>query len=166
MFQNLRQNNQVYILHKEGKPVLEHGSVVSVSVPAPKYQIPPVFGQPQEMVVDIVVKVNNQDITYQKLPANADIADFGTSGIVISDSRDAMNAEVLSLKKKSADTISSIDFHREVIECCDNILTGLNPEYAERRQQQEEIDGLKKQVSELIEMNRNLMSRLDSGTAS
>lgn len=63
MFQSLRPNNQIYILRKD-KPSLEIGSVVSVSMPTPKYQMQPTFGQPQEMVVDIVAKVNNQDVTY------------------------------------------------------------------------------------------------------
>ena len=65
MFQSLRPNNQVFILHKD-RAVLETGSVVSVSTPMPKYPVQPMFGQPQEMVVDIVVKVNNQDITYHR----------------------------------------------------------------------------------------------------
>lgn len=163
MFQNLRPNNTVYILKKDNHPIMEIGSVVSVSTPTPKYQMPPVFGQQQEMIVDVVVKVNNQDITYQKLPANADIADFGNTGVVISDSREAMNAEVLSLKSKSIDTINSIDFHKGVIEGCDQILSGLNPEYAERQQQQAEIAELKNQITELMKMNKELISRLDSG---
>ena len=86
MFQSLRPNNQVFILHKD-RAILETGSVVSVSTPMPKYPVQPMFGQPQEMVVDIVVKVNNQDITYQKIPANLDIADFNNSNIVLSDNR-------------------------------------------------------------------------------
>lgn len=92
MFQSLRPNNQVFILHKD-RAILETGSVVSVSTPMPKYPVQPMFGQPQEMVVDIVVKVNNQDITYQKIPANLDIADFNNSNIVLSDNREAMNSE-------------------------------------------------------------------------
>ena len=31
MFQNLRTNSQVFILHKESTPYIEYGSVVSVS---------------------------------------------------------------------------------------------------------------------------------------
>lgn len=162
MFQSLRPNNQVYILHKDSTPVLEHGAVVSVSTPMPKYQVPPVFGQPNEMVVDLVIRIDGKENTFQKLPANADIADFGSSGIVISDSRDAMNAEVLSMKNKSLDTIASLDFHKAVVESCDGILAGLNPEFAERQQQQAEINELKSQVAELLQMNKNLMSRLDS----
>lgn len=165
MFQNLRQGNQIYILHKDNKPTLETGSVVSVSLPMPKYQVPPVFGQQQEMVVDIVAKVNNADTTFQKLPASADIADFGSSGIVISASREAMNAEVVSLKNKSIDAVNSVDYHKAVIDGCDIILSGLNPEYAERQQQQAEINDLKAQMAELIKINKDLMSRLDPGTS-
>lgn len=165
MFQNLRSGNQVFILHKDGHPSMEIGSIVSVSMPMPKYQVPPVFGQAQEMVVDLVVKVNNVDTTYQKLPATADIADFGVSGVVISTSRDAMNAEVMSLKNKSIDAINSVDFHKGVIEGCDVVLAGLNPEFAERQQQQAEINDLKAQMAELIKINKDLMSRLDPGTS-
>lgn len=165
MFQSLRPNNQIYILSKGDSPELQIGSVVSVGMPMPKYKIPPVYGQPQEMVVDICVNVNGQDVNYQKLPASVDIADFGTGGAVIADNREAMNAEVLSLKNKSVETVNSIDRHKSIIKACDEILAGLNPEYAERKQQQTEINDLKSQVSELMRMNRELMARLDSGTA-
>lgn len=166
MFQSLRPNNQLYILRKD-KPVLEVGSVVSVSLPVPKYQMQPSFGQPQEMVVDIVAKVNNQDVTYQKIPATSDIADFGNGGIVISDSREAMNSEVLSLKKKSADIINSIDYHKEVITNCESILSELNPEFAEKQAQQKEINSLREQMEEmtknmasLMEANRKLVEAI------
>lgn len=145
MFQSLRPNNQVFILHKD-RAVLETGSVVSVSTPMPKYPVQPMFGQPQEMVVDIVVKVNNQDITYQKIPANLDIADFNNSNIVLSDNREAMNSEISSLKQKSIAIINSIDFHKEMISNCDKILSELNPEFAEKQQQQLEINSLKTQM--------------------
>ena len=153
MFSNLRPNSQIYILYKDASPRLDVGSVVSVSMPVPKYPIQPMFGQPQEMVVDITVKVNNQDVTYQKIPANLDIADFNNSNIVLSDSREAM--------------ISSVDFHKEMITCFDRILTELNPELAEKQQQQSEINSLKNQVgemsksiTELMELNRELMLQL------
>lgn len=167
MFQSLRPNNQVFILHKD-RAVLETGSVVSVSTPMPKYPVQPMFGQPQEMVVDIVVKVNNQDITYQKIPANLDIADFNNSNIVLSDNREAMNSEISSLKQKSIAIINSIDFHKEMISNCDKILSELNPEFAEKQQQQLEINSLKtqmgkmaKSITELMSMNKKLISQLN-----
>ena len=167
MFQSLRPNNQVFILHKD-RAILETGSVVSVSTPMPKYPVQPMFGQPQEMVVDIVVKVNNQDITYQEIPANLDIADFNNSNIVLSDNREAMNSEIASLKQKSIAIINSIDFHKEMISNCDKILSELNPEFAEKQQQQLEINSLKtqmgemaKSITELMSMNKKLISQLN-----
>jgi len=103
------------------------------------------------MVVDLTVKVNNQIVNYNGLPANLDIADSFSNGesIVITDSREAMNAEILSYKQKSVDTINSVDFHKKVIAGCDDILNSLNPEYAEKKQQQDEISTLKTQMSEV-----------------
>ena len=157
MFQSLRPNNQIYILRKD-KPSLDVGSVVSVSLPVPKYQMQPTFGQPQEMVVDIIAKVNNQDVTYQKIPANLDIADFGSGGIVISDNREAMNAEILSLKKKSIDIINSVDYHKEVISNCETILSELNPEFAEKQAQQKEINTLRDKIEEMSKNMADLMA--------
>ena len=167
MFQSLRPNNQIYILHKD-KPSLETGTVLSVSMPAPKYPMqPPMFGQPQEMVVDIVAKINNQDVTYQKLPANLDIADFGTNGIVVADNKLAMNSEIMSLKQKSIDALNSVDFHQRMIANCDKMLSDLNPEFAEKQQQQAEINELKTQVNDLtvninnlMQMNKDLIAQL------
>ena len=159
MFQSLRPNNQLYILRKD-KPALEIGSVISVSHPTPKYQMQPnTFGR-QEMVVDIIAKVNDQEITYQKIPATADIADFGNSNIVISDNRDAMNSEVLSLKKKSEDLINSIDYHKEVVSCCESILSQLNPEFAEKKAQQEEMESLRTKVDKMSKDIESLIQAL------
>jgi uncharacterized coiled-coil protein SlyX len=165
MFQSLRPNNQLFIFRKD-KPELAVGSVVSVSTPMPKYQMQPAFGPHQEMVVDIVAKVNNEDITYQKIPATADIADFGNNSVVISDNREAMNSEILSFKKKSNDIINSIDYHKEIVVSCDKILAELNPEIAEKQAQQKEIDALRDQVSEmtknmaaLMETNKQLIAQ-------
>lgn len=166
MFQSLRQSNQIYILHKTEEPTLEMGTVVSVSAPTPKYATPMMFGQQQEMVIDLMVKVAGQDINYQKLPANADIADFGNTGITISCSKEAMNSEVTSLRQRSLDTIASVDYHKKVVSRCDEILASLNPEYAEKRMQQEEINELKRQMQSLLEMNREMMEQLKGSSSS
>ena len=69
MFQNLRAGNTIYVLNKENGLSLEKGTIVNVSLPVPKYPLATTFGN-QEMLVDVIAKINNQEITYQKLPAN------------------------------------------------------------------------------------------------
>ena len=167
MFQNLRINSTLYILHKDAVPYIEYGSVVSVSAPKPKYPSTPPLGQfPQmEMVVDVVANVNGQNTNLQGLPAGLDIADFGHNGnIVVSASRDAINT---MMKQKSNDILGSLDFHRSVIEACDKMLSELNPEVAEKQKQEQEIYTLKGQMqqmsanmNQLMEMNKKLMEQL------
>lgn len=164
MFQSLRPNNQLYILYKDG-PKLETGTVLSVSAPSPKYPMQPMFGQPQEMVVDIIAKVNNQDITYQKIPANLDVADFGNNGIVLLDNRDALNSEILCLKQKSIDIVNSKDYHENYIIECDKLLARVNPDLAEKQAQKERIDTLELQIANLMDMNKQLMARLSGETS-
>lgn len=157
MFSNLRTNSQIYILHKEATPYIEVGQVVSVSNPVPKFPVTN-FMAPQELVVDIVVKVNDNNITLQKLPANLDIADQGTGNgaIVITTSREAMNAEVDSLRQKSLGIINSVEYHQKIVQDCEILLQRLNPEFAEQRQQKQEIDTLKAQLEDM----RNSMMEL------
>lgn len=78
-----------------------------------------------------------------------------------------MNSEVTSMKQKSIDILNSIDFHQSVITGCDKMLTVLNPEFAEKQRQEQEIASLKGQMSEmsknmadLMEMNKRLMEQL------
>lgn len=151
MFQSLRQNSQIYIFHKGNTPFLELGQVVNISLPKPKYPINQAFGQPQEMVVDLVVKIKDVIVNYNGLPAQLDIADSYSNGesIVISDNKEAMNSEILNYKQKSLDAINSVDTHKGIIVGCDNILNTLNPEYAEKKQQQDEMITLKNQITEM-----------------
>ena len=163
MFSNLRPNSQLYILHKDSTPYVEIGQVVSVSQPQPRYQVNN-FMAPQELVVDVVVSINGNNITLQKLPANLDVADQGTTNgaLFISTSRDAMNTEVNTLRQKSLDIINSVDYHKKIVQDCELLLQRLNPEFAEQKQQKQEIDMLKSQMSEMMSGMKELMAQLKS----
>lgn len=163
MFQNLRVNSQVYILHKDNNPYIECGSVISVSAPKPKYPSNiPVGTFPQvETVVDLVVNINGQNINFNGLPAGLDVADFGQNGnIVITCSRDAMNNEVTMMKQKSMDIVNSVNYHQNVIASCDKMLNLLNPEYAEKQRQEKEMSDMREQMAQMSKTLNALMSRL------
>lgn len=161
MFSNLRSGSQLYILHKDSTPYIEVGNVVSVSQPLPRYNINN-YMQPQELVVDIVVCVNGNNITLQKLPASSDVADQGTSNgaLFIATTRESMNIEVNSLKQKSQDIVNSVDYHKKVIQDCDILLQRLNPEFAEQKQQKQEIDNLKSQMADIMNDMKELMAQM------
>lgn len=158
MFQSLRPNSQVFVLHKGDTLTAEVGFVSSVSIPRPKYQIPPVLGQ-QDTVVDIAVKLGNTVVNYTNLDAGADVAEAFSNGenIVITTSKEAMNSELMSLKQKSIDIINSVDLHKNLISEYDKIISSLNPEFAEKEQQKNEIIALKEQVSKMTQNMEALM---------
>lgn len=163
MFSNLRTNSQLYILHRDATPYIEIGQVVSVSQPRPRYQTNNYIA-PQEQVVDVVVSINGNNITLQSLPANLDVADQGTinGSLFISTQRDAMNTEINSMRQKSLDIINSVEQHKKVIQDCEVLLQRLNPEFAEQKQQKQEIDMLKTQMSEMMSGMKELMAQLKS----
>ena len=169
MFQSVRPNSQIYIFHREDNPRLEVGYVVNQPIPRPKYQLPAAFGQPQETVVDLVVKTNDQTYNYSNLPAQLDVADSMSNGesLIISDSRDGISSEILNLKQKSLDIANSRDYHLSLVDKYEKILLDIHPELAEKQEQKQEIDILKNQMSEmsksiasLMESNKVLIEKL------
>lgn len=159
MFSGLRQGNLFYILEKGDDLSLKIGQVVSVSNPQPKYnQYPttPTFGQP-EMFVDVKVKVGEDAIDFKQLSANLNIANSGN--VVVSDSKEAMSAEVESLLRNSKQIIESIPYHEKVISACDTMLRELNPQFAKEKEQEEKIGMLEEKMGG-IESTLNQMMGL------
>lgn len=154
-FQNLRNSNQLFILHKDSVPTLEIGKVTNVSVPVPKYGNPGMYNQ--EMIVDITADINGTSANFQKLPAMGDIADFGNN-IVVSCNKEAMNSEVSSMKQRSLDIINSIETHQSIIKGCDEILSQLNPEIVEKQRQEQENKALREEINSLKEMFKEFIN--------
>lgn len=154
-FQNLRNNHQIYILHKDSTPTLEMGKVTHVSIPVPKYGTNSMYN---DLVLDITAEIEGKATNFQKLPANSDIADFGNN-IVVAVSKEAMNSEVMSMKQRSVDILNSIEQHRSIINGCDEILQVLNPEIAEKQRQEQENRALREEINSLKEMFSEFMNK-------
>ena len=169
MFQSVRPNSQIYIFHRGDSPRIEVGYVVNQPIPRPKYQLPAAFGQPQETVVDLVVKTNDQTYNNNNLPEQQDVADSVSNGesLIVSDSRDAISSEIINLKQKSLDIANSKDYHLAMVDKYEKVLLEIHPELAEKQEQRQEMDTLRKQMDEmsksiaaLMEANKDLIAKL------
>lgn len=147
-FQNLRNNHQIYILKKDVIPTLEIGKITNVSVPVPKYGNTSMYN---DLIIDVTADVDGKTTSFQKIPANSEIADFGNN-IVIATSKEAMNNEVVSMKQRSLDILNSVEQHQSIIKGCDEILQMLNPEIAEKQRQEQENKALREEINSLKEM--------------
>lgn len=143
MFQGLRTNSLFYVLDKGENPNLRIGQVVSVSNPQTKY---PTFNngftpQPMETVVDVKVKLGDEEVDFKQLPANGQIAN--DKNLVVSDNKDAMSAEVDAMLRQSKAILESVDYNNRVVESCEQ----LNPQIAKEKEQTEKISKLEGKVS-------------------
>ena len=147
MFQGLRTNSLFYVLDKGENPSLRIGQVVSVSNPQTRY---PSFNngftpQPMETVVDVKVKLGDEEVDFKQLPANGQIAN--DKNLVVSDNKDAMSAEVDAMLRQSKAILESVDYNKRVVESCEGMLQQLNPQIAKDKEQTEKINKLEGKVS-------------------
>lgn len=147
MFQGLRTNSLFYVLDKGENPNLRIGQVVSVSNPQTKY---PTFNngftpQPMETVVDVKVKLGDEEVDFKQLPANGQIAN--DKNLVVSDNKDAMSAEVDAMLTQSKAILESVDYNKRVVESCEGMLQQLNSQIAKEKEQTEKISKLEGKVS-------------------
>lgn len=98
-------------------------------------------------LVDITVKVGNDKKQYVGIPSNLSI--HGSGDIVISESRDAMMAEVEGMLQTSKSIVDSIDYHKKMIVACEDMLKQLNPAFAKEQERDGAIDSLKSEVATL-----------------
>lgn len=160
MFQNLRENQQIYVLTKNPNPCLDMGTVVKIQGPMPKFQTNPTMMPQTEYVLDIVVSVNGINRTFQQLPVNKDSAEYVNEQTIIAVSRDAMNAELNSLKNESVAAIQRGRDEEAKLPVWDKLILQLNPEVAEKQRQEQEINTLKNQMSTMANDNAELKSMM------
>jgi hypothetical protein len=124
--------------------------VVSVSAPKAKYNTQSFTPQNMmEMVVDVTVRVEDETLNLEQLPSSQSIVNFGSQGMVVSESKEAMVAEVESMKRMSEDVLNKIDCHERTVAECDKMLKVLNPQYAKEVERDEEMSVLKAEVGEI-----------------
>ena len=145
MFSALRQSGTVYILTKGDTPTLKTGVVQSVSSPVTKFGTQLMPGQfQQDTVVDLTVKVGDELLTFKQIPSSSVIAPCGNP--VVSESREAMVAEVENMIRTSKEVLGSVDYHKNALEACESIMCTLNPRLAEEKEQREKIEALERKL--------------------
>lgn len=160
MFSNLRQNNQVYILHKPSD--LKIGTVTSVTAPLKYMQHTP------NWTTDIKVDVDGQSVEFKQLPSSMGIAFYDNGNTIISDDRESISSEIQNMIKNSKDVLNSIPYHKEVIEKGEELLKELNPEFAKQKEQEEKIISLESKVGGIenkLDNITNLLTKAINGNS-
>lgn len=163
MFQALRQGCQLYILKKDAKGLdLKIGIVESISAPKTQYQSFQPYNQ--ETTVSIKVKVGEDNMTFDGVPSNLSVANFGEKGVIISETRESVLTEVEAMMMASQSAIAkeTIDYHKAVLKTGDEIVKELNPAYKKDKERDETISSLKTDIAGLKSDMRDLTNMLKS----
>lgn len=172
-FSTLRNSSLLYILNREGVPSVNIGTVVGVSTPVNKMGLPAAFGTIPDAVVDITVKVDDKQGVFYKVPAGLDSWEYEYNGVktpyILATTKEAINNDVNSLRQQALGVINSVEHNKKIVAACDDMLKSLNPEYAEKQRQEQEIAELKSQMaaqqSQMAELINLLKGREDRGVS-
>ena len=142
MFSTLSPNSPIYLLDKKNYNVMKKRIIEKVN--QQRSRTGSFYGQPMDMIVDIRVNIDGTSQEFKNIPANLSIANDGN--IVISETKEAMSTEVDSMLSISKQILESVDYHKDVIEKCEQILKDLNPQFAKDKFQEEKINSLESRI--------------------
>lgn len=159
MFSALRQGAPLYILEKGDTPVVKIGQIEGITQP----RFSPSGGL-GATIVDIAVKVDNERKDYIGVPSNASIHGYGN--VVISESKDAMISEIEGMMQTSKSVLDNLDYHKNTVKTCEELLKQLSPAYAKQQERDDAIESLKNEVGSLkADMSKMLALLTKAGTA-
>lgn len=164
MFGGLRENNIFYILEKTEEGLkIQTGQVANISNPHPKYNQfngnMPNFSQP-EMVVDVKVKAEDKEFEFKNLNVNLSIAN--SDNVIVSDNREAISAEVDGIVAMSKSHIEATPYHEKILATSDEVKRIINPQFRKEREQEEKMNVLEGEVSNIKNTLGEMMNMLSS----
>lgn len=155
MFSNLSKGSVLYGLEIKDGMRFFTAPIESVSMPYPKYRNNNTFGQIPETVMDIVCTVNGERRTFQQVPSNSAIADFGNDTFVLADGKDSLNGYVNSMLQNSRNIVNSVEKHKALISQYESVLASLNPGQANDNAVKElnsKVNSLESQIAEMLSL--------------
>lgn len=161
MFKDLRENSLFYVLEKKGEPTMRVCQVVSATKTPPEMGQ---YGHPYgvEPTIDVSVKSGEATMNFTKLPPTLSIANFGTDGVVVAESADAMYNEVLSMERASAEALKMQPYHEKVMQKVVEMKKQLNPQYAKEIEREEKIGVLEERMGGIESTLGDMMGMLSS----
>lgn len=151
MFSALAQGSSVYILDKTSTPKYLIGEVVGVSQPKINFN-----GQ---STVDLRVNVDNSIQEFSNLLSINSISTYNGGKVIISETKQGIQNEVESILDNSKKIIDNIDFYKQNIIDCEEILKQLNPQFAKDKERDDRLfnlesrfDGVESKLDKIFDL--------------
>lgn len=133
MFSALSQGSSIYLLDKTSSPKFLVGEIVGVT--QPKYTF-------NQATVDLKVKIDDSIQEFNNLPSINSFSTYNNGKLLISETKQGIQSEVETILSSSRNIINNIDYYKQNIEDCENILKQLNPQFAIDKERDERLTNL------------------------
>ena len=151
MFSALAQGSSVYILDKTSSPKYLIGEVVGVSQPKINFN-----GQ---STVDLRVNVDGSVQEFSNLLSINSISTYNGGKIIISETKQGIQNEIESILDNSRKIVDNIDFYKQNIIDCEEILKQLNPQFAKDKERDDRLfnlesrfDGVESKLDKIFDL--------------
>ena len=160
MFQNLRQNDTIYVIDKTDVPVLKIGQVIDKGNPMPVTPTQTsglMMGMNQRLELTIRAKVDGVEGDFPHLLTDESTHDYGN--MTVADSREAALGEIDKIRMKAQGELDRQELNEKTVEACEDMSKTLNPTYAKEKERDEAIDnlnsrmkGIESNVSQILKL--------------
>lgn len=157
-FKDIKQGYSVYILDKQNMTITE-GKVITVGFPHidvnNKHQ-----ASISQMVVDVTIESSQKTATYS-IPENLSITYAGD--IVLSVDKQSLSYEVQSMKTQAEKIIESVPKQKEIVDKATALLSELNPEYKEKKENEQRFSRIEDSINKLESTVTNFINSFNHG---
>ena len=137
MFSALRQGSVLYILETGEQPKLKVAEIVGITQPS--------FGNNfLATTININARAGDQDYDFKNVPSQQSVATY--NNVIIAETKEIMSNEVDNMLSRSKNILDNIDYHKNIVTSCENILKDLNPKFAKEKERDEDINNLKDKI--------------------
>lgn len=160
MFGALRQGSVIYVLDKQNGPTLRIGSVMSVTQPTGYNSMPWLQNMPGQTIDALVKFEDGTQEEYKQLQANLAIAVYGN--VVVAETRELMTQEVDNMARNSKNLLDTVDYHKNVLVKCEEMMKRLSPSFAKDKETDERLTTLERGLGDIKQMLTEMSGRNSS----
>ena len=144
MFQNLRQNDTIYIIdNKNGVPSLKTGLLVDKTAPTavtPSQTNGLMINMNLQYEFTIRAKVDGQEGKFPNILTTESVHDYGN--MVVTSTRESALSEIDKIRMEAQGELDRREINEQKVESCEEMSRTLNPSYAKEKERDEAIGNL------------------------
>lgn len=164
MFQNLRENDVIYVIDKSnGVPSLRTGQVKSVGKPMPATPTQTaglMIGMNPQFQITIRAKIDGQEGDFGQLLTTESVHDYGK--MLIIDNRESLLSEIDKMRMKAQGELDRQDLNEKTVAACEEMSRTVNPEYAKEKERDEAISNLGGRLDNIESMLSKFMEQINN----